>query len=100
MDVRQYALASELGAVVALCSIRTFLGEKTLGLLNSVYPEIKRELEKFAQQDALRAPLNDLRIFGESTLRDAGKSQPGLAWVPEHGPVRASAHKGVFNRAI
>ncbi|PHJ22926.1 bromodomain-containing protein [Cystoisospora suis] len=48
-------------------SIRTFLGEKTLNLLNSVYPEIKRELEKFTQQDALRAPLNDLRIFGVDT---------------------------------
>lgn len=53
------------------CSIRTFLGEKTLNLLNSVYPEIKRELEKFTQQDALRAPLNDLRIFGELILREA-----------------------------
>ncbi|PFH32524.1 hypothetical protein BESB_018420 [Besnoitia besnoiti] len=48
-------------------SLQTFLGEDTLARLDSFFPDTRRELQRFAQQEALRAPLNDLRIFGVDT---------------------------------
>ncbi|EPR57510.1 bromodomain-containing protein [Toxoplasma gondii GAB2-2007-GAL-DOM2] len=48
-------------------SIQAFLGEETLARLEKVFPDTTRELQKYAQHEALWAPLNDLRIFGVDT---------------------------------